>query len=409
MATQGSGDVSDIFESSLPVTQEPRTRRISVSASNLNYWNLSNSGCDTTLSKRKAVSEEMRELEKMAIPSQIVADIHQAACYLANKLTKESHSDEWKPLLKCDSRPNTKLNILEKAVPRFPLPTELASEILKIPLLDFEFPFRLDLCTGVCFALTCRSHWRSFRKIYTKKVSLDKLSPLDTYSQALSVTLANLLENCMHPTCRPLRCPMSKDDSSTNKPFPIVLFVSAKEYHVGGGEKERRLVSRMDEYKTDAFATIHRTVKCSEVTADKLPWHVPNPYRMGDEWYPATIHLLKHDMLLWPSDCSENTGGQWLNAGDYINDYSAWRTYQNFMLRDWVEEQPAALEYKKIHGLGEKKTTSMRHAFQMLRSVDVRTEDQKLKVKMVVEAMLKLVRGKIDVAKVMEEVKNITS
>ncbi|KAJ8060819.1 hypothetical protein OCU04_009903 [Sclerotinia nivalis] len=302
-------------------------------------------------------------------------------------------------------------SVYKKRVPQFCFPTELICKILRC-LLPASKLFRSDYCTAVCFALTCRLHWKIFRQIYAGIIRLSTLSvgfkarSKDGWS---SLTLGNLLKDWMYPKYRPMYCYVSTNGVMRFDPDRILLYISTKSYPSKGGEKEQKFASRIRGYRRNYFLDLQRTQPYQDHYFSHKPLEldlfVPNPYRMGDEWYFTTLRILKHTILCWPSDCADDGGEEWLNTTEYARNYGMWQTYKKWMcLRDWVEEQPAALEYKKLHVLSEDKTkTSMRHAFQMLRLVDMRSNQHKHKVKMVVEAMLKLVGGQADEVDVIVE------
>ncbi|KAF7863010.1 hypothetical protein EAF04_007093 [Stromatinia cepivora] len=304
-----------------------------------------------------------------------------------------------------------KQSVYKKRVPRFHFPTELICKIFRCLLPRSKF-FRSDYCTAVCFALTCSLHWNIFRQIYAGRIRLSTLSvgfKARRKDGWFTLTLGNLLKDWMYPKYRPMYCFVSTDGVMRFDPDRIRLYISTISYPVKGGEKEQKLASRIREYRKNHFLDLQRTQSYQDHYSShkplKLDLFVPNPYRMGDEWYFTTLRILKHTVLCWPSDCAEDGEEDWLNTTEYTRNYAMWQIYKKWMfLRDWVEEQPAALEYKKFHVLPEDKTkTSMKHAFQILRLVDVRSNQHKLKVQMVVKAMLKLVGGEADEVSVMAE------
>lgn len=181
----------------------------------------------------------------------------------------------------------------------------------------------------------------------------------------------------------------------------INVYVSFAAYPNVGGEKDRRLAERMAQYRLNCFMDyycIYQNIRYDHYGIPPgLNWFIPNPYRMGEEWYPATIRFLKHTIFRWKSDCHMDREYHWLNdKEEYTRHYQVWSSYKTWMMRGWVEAQPEAMAYKRSRGLGEDKTkVGMRDGFEMLKLVDVQTKEHKLKVKQVVDTMLWFVKGRL--------------
>ncbi|RAL58457.1 hypothetical protein DID88_005161 [Monilinia fructigena] len=309
--------------------------------------------------------------------------------------------------------PGTQKN---RAVPKFPLPRELVTMIFKNLLIESEFT-RMDLCTAACFALTCMSHWDAFRELYPDKVSLNILSPGHTSSHLSGdIRLGDLLKGWMAPLYRPIRWSIMPDHHMEEEgKFHTEMYVGVKAYDVEGGEeKEKALARRYSEFKINRFSSFHavyRNFHGLRINGEvDLKWFVPMPCYMGEDWYAITTFILKHTILNWPPfNCTDNKVEDWLNQPEYTFYYGIWQTYRKWMLRDWVEKQPEAIKYKKLHGLGEgnEKTKSLRHGLQILRLVNVRPEKQKLMINEVVEIMIKNLRGRIDEIKAVQDVMDI--
>ncbi|KAG4025345.1 hypothetical protein MFRU_060g00210 [Monilinia fructicola] len=306
----------------------------------------------------------------------------------------------------------------KRVIPNFPLPRELVTMILKNLLIESEFT-RMDLCTATCFALTSKAHWDAFRELYPDKIRLDIISPGHSSDHLPGTTrLGDLLESWMAPLYRPIRWSVALDrDFKEEGKYVRDLYVSVKAYDVEGGEdKEKALAQRYSECKINRFSSFHsvyRNFHNLRLNGEvDLKWFVPMPCFMGEDWYAITTFILKHTILNWPPfGCTDNKVQDWLNQTEYTFYYGIWQTYRDWMLRDWVEKQPEALEYKKLHGLGEgsKKTKSLTHGLQMLRLVNVRPEKQKLMINQVVEAMVKNFRGRVGETKAVQEVMNVNA
>ncbi|QSZ31885.1 hypothetical protein DSL72_001454 [Monilinia vaccinii-corymbosi] len=239
---------------------------------------------------------------------------------------------------------------------KFPFPIELVIMIFKNLLIDSESA-QPDPCTAICFALTCCSHWDSFRQIFADKLPLKTVSPGSYHTRLGSVRLGNFLQEWMAPKYRPIHWSVSSRGALKKKSvFVRDLYVIAAKYDVEGVEEmEKKLAFRIYEYKRNHFSHLHRVSRnhpnSAVLNGNDLSWHVPNPFDMGDDWYPATAFILKHTILHWPPFCSTyNEEEDWLDTVNYPYHYAIWKTYQSWMLRDWVEEQPQAVEYKKLHG-----------------------------------------------------------
>ncbi|TGO82790.1 hypothetical protein BPOR_0758g00020 [Botrytis porri] len=288
---------------------------------------------------------------------------------------------------------------------KFDFPTEIIRLIFR-SLIPEHQTFESDFCTAVCFALTCKPHWKIFRSIHSAKVSLLVQAP-KTYNPKkfdCPYRLGDLLIKWMLPTYRPLPFDMRLEDTmEIVSTVGIDMFVSIAEYPDVGGEKDKRLATRRAGYQRNFFQefyciyhNIHSHGRGSFGSPAGLNWFVPNPFRMGAEWYPATVRFLKHTIFKWKSDCHMDREYHWLNdKEEYSRHYRVWLTYKTWMLRNWVEAQPEAMAYKRSRGLGEDKNrVGMRDGFEMLKLVDVQTKEHKVKVREVVDAMLKLVKGR---------------
>ncbi|TGO45023.1 hypothetical protein BCON_0432g00020 [Botryotinia convoluta] len=292
-------------------------------------------------------------------------------------------------------------NTAKRRAAKFDFPTEIIHLILRCLISEHQ-TFEGDFCTAVCFALTCRPHWTIFRSIHSAKVPLLVQSPKTWNPRKAGVPyrLGDLLINWMLPTYRPLPCQLLDGKMVLRDVVAIDVFVSIAAYPDVGGEKDRRLAARMAEYRRNCFIgfyCIYHDVRSDGYGRPPgLNWFVPNPFRMGEEWYPATTRFLKHTIFRWKSDCHMDREYHWLNdKEEYSRHYRVWSTYKTWMLRDWVEAQPEAMAYKRSRGLGEDKAkVGMRDGFEMLKLIDVRSKEHKRKVKQVVNAMLRLVKGR---------------
>ncbi|ESZ90330.1 hypothetical protein SBOR_9286 [Sclerotinia borealis F-4128] len=299
-------------------------------------------------------------------------------------------------------------------VSKFCVPAEIIVKIFK-NLLEVPNGSDPDLCTSVCFALTCRSNWAIFRQIHIYKVPLASRYPQETvFPDRDAICLGKLLFLWMYPKYRPIRF-YEQHLIGTRleiQDCPDILYLDIRKYPVGG-EKEKRLAQRMHEYKANRFSKFIAEYKKRNgarlsASSDSLDWRIPDPYNMGEEWYPATVRILKHGVFGWPDDCAGDAGTEWLNPTQYMWYYWVWQKYKKWMLRDWVE-QPEALEYKKLHGLGRggEKQISMIHGLQMLRLVDVRLDQPELQGQNGSELNIEAGRGQSDEVKVEEKVEGI--
>ncbi|TGO17114.1 hypothetical protein BPAE_0448g00050 [Botrytis paeoniae] len=292
-------------------------------------------------------------------------------------------------------------NTAKRRAAKFDFPTEIIRLILRCLISEHQ-TFESDFCTVVCFALTCRPHWVIFRSIHSFKVSLLAQSPKTWNPRKAGVPyrLGDLLIDWMLPTYRPLPCQLLDGKMVLLDIVAIDVFVSIAAYPDVGGEKDRRLTERMAEYRQNYFLEFYCIYHDFRSHGYRRPpglsWFIPNPFRMGEEWYPATTRFLKHTIFRWKSDCHMDGEYHWLNdKEEYSRHYRVWSTYKTWMLRDWVEAQPEAMAYKRSRGLGEDKAkVGMRDGFEMLKLVDVRSEKHKRKVKQVINAMLRLVKGR---------------
>ncbi|KAF5874059.1 uncharacterized protein Bfra_004065 [Botrytis fragariae] len=291
-------------------------------------------------------------------------------------------------------------NTAKRRAAKFNFPTEIIRLILRCLISEHQ-TFESDFCTAVCFALTCRPHWAIFRSIHSPKVSLLVQSPKTWNPKKAGVPhrLGDLLIDWMLPAYRPLPCRLLHGEMVLLDVMSIDVFVSIAAYPDVGGEKDKRLAERIYEYRRNCFLgfyCIYNGVRSDGFGQPAgLNWFVPNPYRMGEKWYSATTRFLKHTIFKWKSDCHLDREYHWLNdKEEYSRHYRVWSTYKTWMLRDWVEAQPEAMAYKRSRGLGEDKAkVGMRDGFEMLKLVDVRSEEHKDKIKQVVNAMLRLVKG----------------
>ncbi|TGO13850.1 hypothetical protein BTUL_0062g00240 [Botrytis tulipae] len=292
-------------------------------------------------------------------------------------------------------------NTAKRRAAKFDFPTEITRLILRCLISEHQ-TFESDFCTAVCFGLTCRTHWAIFRSIYSGKIPLLVQSP-NTFNQRkahVPYRLGDLLVKWMLPTYRPLPCTLWDGKLVISDTASISVYVSFAAYPNVGGEKDRRLLERMAEYRRNCFMEfycIYQNIRHDHYKTPRgLNWFIPNPYRMGEEWYPATIRFLKHTIFRWKSDCHMDRGYHWLNdKEEYTRHYQVWSIYKTWMIRDWVEAQPEAMAYKRSRGLGEDKTkVGMRDGFEMLKLVDVQTKEHKLRVKQVVDVMLRFVEGR---------------
>ncbi|TGO74071.1 hypothetical protein BELL_0310g00010 [Botrytis elliptica] len=291
-------------------------------------------------------------------------------------------------------------NIAKRRAAKFDFPTEIIRLMLRCLISEHQ-TFESDFCTAVCFALTCRTHWAIFRSIHSAKVPIMIQSPgtLNPNKASVPYRLGDLLINWMSPKYRPLPCTLEDGKMVVQDVKCIEVFVSVAAYPAVGGEKDRRLLERMAEFKSNRFKDFyhvyHNSLRSSNPPG--LNWFIPNPFRMGEEWYPATAHVLKHTIFKWKSDCHLEREYHWLrDREEYSRHYRVWSGYKTWMLREWVEAQPEAMAYKRSRGLGENKAkVGMRDGFEMLKLVDVQTKEHKSKVKQVVNAMLGLVEGRL--------------
>ncbi|THV45052.1 hypothetical protein BGAL_0537g00060 [Botrytis galanthina] len=293
-------------------------------------------------------------------------------------------------------------NTAKRRAARFDFPTEIIRLILRCLISEYQ-TFESDFCTAVCFGLTCRTHWAIFRSIYSGKVPLLVQSPgtLNRQKAGVPYRLGDLLVKWMLPKYRPLPCQLLQGKMVLVDTASINVYVSFAAYPNVGGEKDRRLAERMAQYRLNCFMDyycIYQNIRYDHYGIPPgLNWFIPNPYRMGEEWYPATIRFLKHTIFRWKSDCHMDREYHWLNdKEEYTRHYQVWSSYKTWMMRDWVEAQPEAMAYKRSRGLGEDKTkVGMRDGFEMLKLVDVQTKEHKLKVKQVVDTMLWFVNGRL--------------
>ena len=281
---------------------------------------------------------------------------------------------------------------------KFNFPTEIIRLIFRCLISEHQ-TFDNDLCTAVCFALTCRPHWIIFRSIHSLKISLLVQAPRTFNHKKASVPyrLGDLLIQWMLPLYRPLRCVIQDGRVVLEGIVAITLFVSFAAYPKVGGEKDRELESRIFEYKRNFFSKfycIYHGIHYSlENDVAGLNWFIPNPFRMGLEWYPATIRFLKQTIFGWKPDCHLDREYHWLtNKEEYTRHYQVWSIYKGWMVGDWVEAQPEAMAYKRSRGLGEDQTKiGMRDGFEMLKLVDVQSVEHKQRVQEVVSEMMKIV------------------
>ncbi|TGO44337.1 hypothetical protein BOTNAR_0852g00030 [Botryotinia narcissicola] len=222
-------------------------------------------------------------------------------------------------------------NTAKRRAAKFDFPTEITRLILRCLISEHQ-TFESDFCTAVCFGLTCRTHWAIFRSIYSGKIPLLVQSP-NTFNQRKAFVpyrLGDLLVKWMFPTYRPLPCQLLKGKMVIADTASISVYVSFAAYPNVGGEKDQRLLERMAQYRQE-----------------------------------------------------------------YARHYQVWSIYKTWMIRDWVEAQPEAMAYKRSRGLGEDKTkVGMRDGFEMLKLVDVQTKEHKLRVKQVVDMMLRFIEGR---------------
>ncbi|KAF7936678.1 uncharacterized protein EAE97_008044 [Botrytis byssoidea] len=292
-------------------------------------------------------------------------------------------------------------NTAKRRAVKFDFPTEITRLILRCLISEHQ-TFESDLCTAVCFGLTCRTHWAIFRSIFSGKIPLLVQSP-NTFNQRKAYVpyrLGDLLVKWMLPTYRPLPCQLLDGKLAISDTASISVYVSFAAYPHAGGEKDQRLTERMAQYRRNCFMEfycIYQNIRHDRYIIPRgLNWFIPNPYRMGEEWYPATIRFLKHTIFRWKSDCHMDREYHWLNdKEEYTRHYQVWSIYKTWMIRDWVEAQPEAMAYKRSRGLGEdKKKVGMRDGFEMLKLVDVQTKEHKLRVKQIVDVMLRFLEGR---------------
>ncbi|KAK6606599.1 hypothetical protein H4I96_05061 [Botrytis cinerea] len=289
-------------------------------------------------------------------------------------------------------------NTAKRRAAKFNFPTEIIRLIFRCLISEHQ-TFDNDLCTAVCFALTCRPHWIIFRSIHSLKISLLVQAPRTFNHKKASVPyrLGDLLIQWMLPLYRPLRCVIQDGRVVLEGIVAITLFVSFAAYPKVGGEKDRELESRIFEYKRNFFSKfycIYHGIHYSlENDVAGLNWFIPNPFRMGLEWYPATIRFLKQTIFGWKPDCHLDREYHWLtNKEEYTRHYQVWSIYKGWMVGDWVEAQPEAMAYKRSRGLGEDQTKiGMRDGFEMLKLVDVQSVEHKQRVQEVVSEMMKIV------------------
>ncbi|KAF7957104.1 hypothetical protein EAE96_004424 [Botrytis aclada] len=283
---------------------------------------------------------------------------------------------------------------------KFKFPVEIIRLIFRCLISEHQ-TFKSDFCSAVCFALTSRRHREIFRSIHSAKVSLRDPAPgtRNLHKDGLPYLLGDLLIDWMLPTYRPMLF-HHQDAIALYYIETIDVFISNDVYSKKGGAKEKRLAQRMKEHQRNLFSQFHSIYHALPLNTLKKPsvlnWFVPNPYRMGEEWYAATARFLKHTIFKWKSDCHTEKEYHWLrDSEEYSHHYHAWAIYKGWMLRDWVEAQPEAKKYKKSRGLGKDKSkVGMRDGFEMLKLVDVRSEEHKRKVREVGNAMLRAVKSR---------------
>ncbi|TEY33905.1 hypothetical protein BOTCAL_0654g00020 [Botryotinia calthae] len=303
---------------------------------------------------------------------------------------------------KISSKPARKkrYNTAKRRAAKFNFPTEIIRLIFRCLIFEHQ-AFEDDFCTAVCFALTCRPHWIIFRSIHNSKISLLVQAPrtFNHKKSAVPYRLGDLLINWMLPQYRPLKCIIQDGKVVLEDTVTIKLFVSFAAYPKVGGKEDRGLESRIYEYKHNCFSKFYCIYQgipyVSKIIPEGLNWFIPNPFRMGLEWYPATIRILKQTIFGWNSDCHLDKDYHWLTTKEeYTRHYQVWSIYKGWMGRDWVEAQPEAMAYKRSRGLVEdKKKIGMRDGFEMLKLVDVQSVEHKRRVKEVVSEMLKMVRN----------------
>lgn len=288
------------------------------------------------------------------------------------------------------------------------LPEEIRHTILKCLLPDDRPRYGYDLCSATCFALTSRANWAVFRRIHPQKIPLDAPSPFISEGIDNFIRLGSLLCQWMGPNYRLVIYPPESEEYTSMKcsdQYPrIFLYVDLKTYPEIGGAKERRILRRIMEHREDLIYSSNGSYSTPRsLVQPNSSWQlVPNPITMGEKWYLATLTLIKSNIFDWPMDCTDDDSMKWLRADNYHFHYEIWKHYQHWSIREWIEEQPVALEYKKIHGIAGT-TESMLHAFQMLRLVGVPAEDHKASVKASVDVMSGNVERSIEEMKIVRE------